>query len=326
MKQQLSDALQGTAGQLGSLIRVIADSNGITEEQAAAIGLLAELPERDSGLTRRLLAEEAFPMIISKVLRIRHGDIRGNRFVTPYLEGLVRVLSRITYLLENEPRIVVLAQEHNLTALFTDLLQTNGIDKVQIASAKALENLSQQSKHLTRIPEFPESGLCASIFSCFSKQPVVIGLCRIHRGHCSIKDSFCLLEGKAIEKLIACLDHNNESVVEAALAALCTLLDDGADIEQGVLVLCDVDGIRPILEVLQEYRTDVLRKHAVWAVERILRTEEIAYDISGDQNVVTALVEAFRHGDNRTKQVAERALKHVDKLPNFSAIYPKVGS
>ncbi|XP_020596725.1 U-box domain-containing protein 44-like [Phalaenopsis equestris] len=325
MGQELSDALQGTAGQLGSLIRVIAENNGITEEQAAAIGLLAELPERDSGLTRRLLAEDAFSMMISKILKIRHGDIRGNRFVTPFLEGLVRVLSRITYLLESESGIVGFAQEHNLSALFTDLLQTNGIDKVQMASAIALENLSQQSKNLTRIPEFPEPGICASIFPCFSKQTAVVGLCRIHRGHCSIKESFCLLEGKAVEKLIACLDHNNERVVEAALAALCTLLDDGVEIEQGVLVLCEADGIKPILEVLQENRTDVLRKRAVWAVERILRTEDIAYVISGDQNVGTALVEAFRHGDYRTRQIAERALKHVDKLPNFSAIYPKVG-
>ncbi|KAI0520309.1 hypothetical protein KFK09_007781 [Dendrobium nobile] len=325
MGQELSDALQGTAGQLGCLIRVISEDNGITEEQAAAIGLLAELPEGDSGLTRRLLAEEAFSIIISKVMKIRHGCIRGGRFVTPYLEGLVRVLSRFTFLLENETELIALAQEQNLAALFVDLLQTNGIDKVQMVSALALENLSKQSKHLTKVPEPPEPGFCASVFPCFSKQPVVTGLCQVHRGRCSIKESFCLLEGKAVEKLVACLDHNNEKVVEAALAALCTLLDDGVDIEQGVLVLCEAEGIKPILEVLLENRTDVLRQRAVWAVERILRTEDIAYEISGDQNVGTALVEAFRHGDYRTRQIAERALKHVDKLPNFSAIFPKVG-
>ncbi|KAK8945652.1 U-box domain-containing protein 44 [Platanthera guangdongensis] len=325
MGQELSDALQGTAGQLSSLIRVISENNGIIEEQAAAIGILAELPERDLALTRRLLAEETFPMIISKVLKIRHGDIRGNRFVTPYLDGLVRVLSQITYLLEVNSGVRVLAQEHNLASLFTDLLQTNGMDKVQMVSAMALEILSKQSKTLTKMPEFPKPGLCASIFPCFSKQPDVIGLCRIHRGCCSVKDSFCLLEGKAVEKLIACLDHNNEKVVEAALAALCTLLDDGLNIEQGVLVLCEAEGIRPILDVLLESKTDVLRRRAVWAVERILRTEDIALGISEDQNVGTALVEAFRHGDPQTRQIAERALKLVDKLPNFSAIYPKAG-
>ncbi|KAG0474856.1 hypothetical protein HPP92_014542 [Vanilla planifolia] len=326
MGQELSDALQGTAGQLGSLIRVISENNGVIEEQAAAIGLLAELPECDSGLTKRLLSEEAFPIIISRVLRIRNGEIRGGRFVTPYFEGLVRVLSRITYLAGNDARIIAFIQEHNLASVFTDLLQTNGIDKVQLASATALENLSKQSIHLTKLPELPKPGVCASIFSCFYREPDIIGVCRVHRGYCSMMETFCLLEGNAVEKLVACLDHNNEKVVEASLAALCTLLEDGVDIEKGVLVLFEAEGINTILDVLQQNKTDVLRQRAVWAVERILRIEEIACQISGDQNVSTALVDAFRHGDYRTRQIAERALKHVDKLPNFSAIYPKVGS
>lgn len=325
MAQDLSDALQGTAGQISCLIRVISENNWISEEQAAAIGLLAELPERDLGLTRRILAEDAFPMIISKIRKIRHGGIRGGRFASPYLEGLVRVLFRITFLLENETGIIVLAQQHNLAELFIDLLQTNGIDKVQMLSAMALRNLSQQSKYLTEVPELPDPTLCSSVFICFSKQLVVTGLCRVHHGHCSIKKTFCLLEGKAVEKLIACMDHDNEKVVEASLTALCTLLEDGVDIEQGVLILCEAEGIKPILEVLLENRTDVLMQQAVWAVERILRTEELAYEISRDQNVGSALVEAFRHGDFQTRQIAERALKHVDKLPNFSAVFTKVG-
>ncbi|KAG1362688.1 U-box domain-containing protein 44 [Cocos nucifera] len=325
MGQELADALHCTAGQLSSLIKVIAENNGISEEQAAAIGLLGDLPERDSGLTRRLLDEGAFDIIISKITRIRQGETRGIRFVTPFLEGLARVLSRLTYVLEDEPDIVALSREHNLAALFTNLLQMNGLDGVQTVSAMALENLSQQSKYLTRILVVPEQGFCCSIFPCLGKQPVVTGLCRVHHGICSVKESFCLLEGKAVEKLVACLDHTNEKVVEAALAALCTLLDDGVDIEQGVMVLCDAEGIKPILEILRENRTEILRQRAVWAVERILRTEDIAYEISGDQNVGTALVEAFRHGDYRTRQIAERALKHVDKLPNFSGIFPKMG-
>ncbi|XP_058098622.1 U-box domain-containing protein 44 [Magnolia sinica] len=325
MGQELADALRGTAGQLGSLIRVISEDNGITEEQAAAVGLLADLPERDSGFTRRLLDEGAFELIISRVVRIRQGETRGNRYVTPYLEGLVQVLARITFVLADEQDMVRLAREHSLAALFTDLLQATGLDKVQKVSANALENLSQESKHLTNLPEVPDPGFCGSIFPCFSQQPVITGLCRVHHGICSLKESFCLLEGRAVGRLVACLDHTNEKVVEAALAALCTLLDDGVDIEQGVMVLCEADGIKPILDVLLENRTVVLRQRAVWAVERILRNEEIAYDISGDQNVATQLVDAFRHGDYQTRQIAECALKHVDKIPNFSGIFQKMG-
>ncbi|KAJ0966765.1 hypothetical protein J5N97_023682 [Dioscorea zingiberensis] len=327
MGQELADALHGTAGagQLGSLIKVISENSGISEEQASAVGLLASLPERDFSLTRRLLDEGFFDVVISRMIGIRQGVTRGSRFSTPYLEGLVGILSRLTYILHDAPEIINLAREYNLAAVFTDLLQMSGLDKVKTLSAMALENLSEQSKHLTMVPEVVESGMCSSIFPCFSSQPIMTGLCRVHHGICSVKESFCLLECKAVDKLVACLDHTNEKVVESALAALCTLLEDGVDIEQGVLVLFEAEGIKPIFEILIENRSEILRQRSIWAVERILRTDEIADEVSGDQRVGTALVEAFRHADYRTKQIAERALKHVDKLPNFSSIFLKKG-
>jgi len=326
MGQELAEAFRGNFSQLSSLIRVIADNNGISEEQAPAAGLVADLPLQDSVLTRRLVEDGAFTTIISKVIMIRQGESRGGRFVNPFLEGLVRIVSRITFILEDDPDIIAVAREYNLTALFSDLLQMNGLDTVQIVSATALGNLSGQSKHLTKILPPPNAGLCFSIFPCLGQKSVATGVCRVHHGICSSKESFCLLEGKVVEKLVACLDHNNEKVVEASLTALSTLLDDGVDIDQGVMVLCDAEGVKPILDVLCENRTEALRQRAVWAVERILRTDEIAYEISGNQNVSTALVEAFRHGDFRTRQIAERALKHVDKLPNFSGIFSKIGA
>ncbi|OVA03294.1 Armadillo [Macleaya cordata] len=322
MGPELADALCGTAGQLGGLIKVISETDGIMEEQAAAVTMLADLPERDIGLTRQLLDEGAFEVFISRLVRFRQGETRGSRFMTPYLEGLVRVLSRLTFVLAEEPDAVAMARENNLAALFTDLLQVNGLDNVQMVSAMALENLSQESKRLTRLPELPKPGFCASIFPCISKPPGITGLCRLHHGTCSFKDTFCLLEGKAVGKLVTCLDHTNEKVVEAALAALCTLLDDDVDVEQGVNVLCEADAIKLILDVLVENRSEILRQRSVWAVERILRTEDIAYEVSGHPNVNTALVDAFRHGDFRTRQIAERALKHVDKIPNFSGVFP----
>ena len=325
MGQELADALRGSVGQLSSLIRVISENIGINEEQSAAVGLLADLPERDLGLTRQMQDEGAFQMIISRVVRIQRGETRGSRFVTPFLEGLVRVLARVTFVLADEPTCIALCREHGLAALFIELLQANGLENVQLVAATALENLSLESKNLTKLPELPEPGFCAAIFPCFSKPPVITGLCRLHRGTCSLKESFCLLEGQAVEKLVALLDHTNEKVVEAAFAALSTLLEDGVDIEQGVMVLCEAEGIKPILDVLLEKRTDNLRRRAVWAVERILRTDDIAYEVSGDPNVSTALVDAFQHGDYRTRQIAEHALKHVDKIPNFSGIFPNRG-
>ncbi|KAK6160840.1 hypothetical protein DH2020_004221 [Rehmannia glutinosa] len=307
MGQELADCLRGTSGQLGSLIRVVSENIGITEEQAAAVGLLADLPERDAGLTRLMLDEGAFQLFISRIIRIRQGETRGSRFMTPYLEGLVKVLARITFAL-SEPSGAArgLCRDHNLASLFIDLLQANGLDNVQMVSAMALENLSQESKNLTKLPEFPAPGFCASIFPCLSKPSIITGLCKVHRGTCSLKETFCLLEGQAVDKLVALLDHTNDKVVEASLAALSTLLDDGVDIEEGIHVLLDAEGIKPILDLLLEKRTDSLRRRAVWSVERLLRNDEIAYEVSGDPNISTALVDAFQHGDYRTRQIAER--------------------
>lgn len=322
LSQEIADALRGSVGQLGSLFRIIAENTGITEEQAAAVGLLADLPERDLGLSRQMLDEEAFELVYFRVVRLRQGETRGSRFLTPFLEGLVQILSRITFILADEPDALAFCRNNNLAALFIDLLQANGLDNVQMVSAMALENLSLESKTLTQLPMVPEPGFCASIFPCFSNQPVLIGLCPLHRGTCSLRESFCLLDGQAVTRLVALLDHTSEKVVEAALAALSTLLDDGVDVEQGVNILRDADGIQPIFNVLLENRTENLMRRAVWIVERLLRTENIAIEFSNNPNVSTALVDAFQHGDYQTRQIAERALRHVDKLPNFSNIFP----
>ncbi|CAH9084659.1 unnamed protein product [Cuscuta europaea] len=325
MGEELAGCLSGTSGQLGSLIKVISENTfGITEEQAAAVCLLADLPERDIGLTRQMLDEKFFQLVISRVDGIRHGERSGGRFVTPFLEGLVKVLSRITFVLSNEPDALAVCRDYNVASLLIELLKTNGLDNVQMVSAMALENLSQESKNLTKLPELPKPGFCISILPCLGSPHVITGLCKVHRGTCSLKETFCLLEGQGVEKLVALLDHTNEKVVEASLAALSTLLDDGVDIEQGVQVLCDAEGIRPILDVLLEKRTENLRRRAVWAVERLLRTDDIAYEVSGDPNLSTALVDAFQNADYPTKQIAERALRHVDKIPNFSGVFPNM--
>ncbi|GMH20505.1 hypothetical protein Nepgr_022346 [Nepenthes gracilis] len=324
MSQELADALRGTVGQLGSLIKIILENIGITEEQAVAVGLLADLPELDLGLTRQMLDEGAFPLIIFRVKGIKQGVMKGNRFMTPYLEGLVRVLARVTYILPELPEAVALCHEHDVALLFTDLLQTNGLDNVQIVSSWALVNLSRESKKLTRVPKLPPPPFFTSIFSCFSKGPDMTGLCPVHGGHCSLRETFCLHEGQAVENLVALLDHTNEKAVEASLAALSTLLEDGVNIEQGVLALTKAEGIRHIFGVLVANQNENLRRRAVWAVERLLRTQGIAIDAAKDANVGTALVDAFQHGDYHTRQIAECALKHIDKIPNFSGIFPNV--
>nr|CAD1830643.1 unnamed protein product [Ananas comosus var. bracteatus] len=271
-------------------------SAGVLSNLVASGADLEAVPLDDGDQT--LLSEDVVHNLLHLISNTGQRSSAGffkscNRYIGPFQEGLVRVLSRLTYCLA-ESEHIAFAKEYDLATVFAGLIEANGSDKVIIASAFALENLSQESKYLTAKPEPPK----CTLLSCFSKPPSVSGLCRIHRGFCTAKESFCLSESRAVEKLIACLDHTNEKVVEAALAALCTLLDDTVDTN----------------------RTEIIQKRAVWAVERFLRIDDIAREVSGNQSVGSALVEAYRNGDYRTRQIAERALKHIERLPDFSAI------
>uniref|UniRef100_A0A0D9VX27 RING-type E3 ubiquitin transferase n=1 Tax=Leersia perrieri TaxID=77586 RepID=A0A0D9VX27_9ORYZ len=330
MGVELADALGGS---LGSLLRAISSDGGsvVTEEQSAAVGLLGDLPEGDTSLTRQLFDLGAFRALAPKLAELRRGTIRGgNRYVTPLTEGVVKVMYRLTCALDEDPDYIEFAREAALAPLFVELLHTNGLDTVQLYSAMALEKLSQQSSRLTVVPP-PPSPPTGHVCACFGRKPAAasssarpVGICRVHGGFCSLRDTFCLAQEdgcKAVERLVACLDHLDGKVVEAALAALSTLVSDGVDAREGVVVIGEADGLRPVVDILVESRTEALQRRAVWAVERILRVEEIAGEVAADQTVASALVEAYRNGDPRTRQTAERALRHLDRIPNFSAAF-----
>ncbi|KAL5209019.1 hypothetical protein ABZP36_004642 [Zizania latifolia] len=331
MGAELADALGGS---LSSLLRAISSDGGggVTEEQAAALGLLGDLPEGDNSLTRQLFDLGAFRTLAPKLSELRRGTIRGgNRYMTPLTEGVVKVMYRATCALEEGPEYIEFAREAGLAPLFVALLRTNGLDTVQLYSAMALEKLSLQSRHLTAVPP-PQPPPSPSWLgcACFGRKPASAsaaasaGVCRVHGGFCSLRETFCLAQpdgNKAVERLVACLDHLDGRVVEAALAALSTLVCDGVDAREGVVVLGEADGLKPVVDILVESRTEALQRRAVWAVERILRVEEIAREVAADQTVASALVEAYRNGDPRTRQTAERALRHLDRIPNFSAAF-----
>ncbi|TKW34521.1 hypothetical protein SEVIR_2G311900v4 [Setaria viridis] len=322
MDREIAQVFRASPTLLGCLVEVAFLNDGNTDEQHAALQILANLPKRDKNLTRELMEQGAFKIVARKVLSICRREAGSDIYDNILVEGLVKVLARITYVLRDEPRCISLAREYNLAALFTSLLRFNGLEEVQLVSAKALMNLSLESKYLTSTLKFDEPEQKSKL-ALFGRKPPSFQFCRVHSGVCSIRDSFCILEGKTVERLVHCLNHGNKKVVEAALAALCTLLEDEVEIAEGVLVLHRANGIAPIFDILKENPTGSLQHWVTWAVERILRAEEIAKDASTDRSLGSALVHAFQHGDSRTLRIAEAALKHIEKLPIFSQIIDK---
>lgn len=324
LNEELTDILCQSTGQLGSLVQEMSETGFLTEEHVATIRLLGGLSQSGSSLTSHLAEWGAFEILASQVARIRQGEVSFNRYAATALEGLVKILSRITFALQENPKNIQLAISLNLTCLFADLLGIIGNDGVLIASATALGNLSKESKNLSKPPQQPAPSKLGIMRFSRKQANVVTKPCQVHRGLCSAKDTFCLIECKAVEKLVSCLDHNNRDVTEAALGALCTLLEDGVDSGEGVWKLYEAGGVDLIFDVLIQDENKALQKKAVWAVERILRIEDMARQAAGcHASVGIALGRAFQLGDSYTREVARKALEHIKRLPVFSDIYQK---
>lgn len=241
MNQELADGLRVTTRQLGTLIKLLA-SDSPMEEQAVAAGLLANLPMRDIHLTRAMLDEGAPNLLIKRLDDLKRGVVRvGDRkHIAPFQTGIVGILARFTCALD-DPRFLDLAINSSFVELFTSLLQTGGSDELQISAALSLENLSVKSKQLSEFPEVPQG---RGMWMCFFQKPApVVGLCPVHSGVCSAKETFCLLKANALLPLVSCLDHRNPSVVEAAIGALSTLLMDTVDIERGSQVNISIESL-----------------------------------------------------------------------------------
>ena len=234
MNQELADGLRVTTRQLGTLIKLLA-SDSPMEEQAVAAGLLANLPMRDIQLTRAMLEEGAPVLLIKRLDDLKRGVVRvGDRkHIAPFQTGIVGILARFTCAVDDS-RFLDLAIHNSFVELFTSLLQTTGSDELQISAALSLENLSVKSKQLSEFPEMPqERGMWSFCLASFQKPAPVLGLCPVHSGVCSSRETFCLLKANALLPLVSCLDHRNPGVVEAAIGALSTLLMDTVDIERG---------------------------------------------------------------------------------------------
>ncbi|KAJ4972540.1 hypothetical protein NE237_005714 [Protea cynaroides] len=323
MGHTLADRLCKTRGQPENLIKNSSERNRITEKHAVSVNFLAKLPHQDLTLNLALFHKDTVPIILQTINEIQSG-VRMGKFSNSYLEGLVGVLVRFTTTV-CDPQILSLARDHNLTSVFTELLMTRSSDEVQRLSAIGLENLSAESINLSKPP--PASSNKGRNLAKIHKLllfPSLKGkrlqVCFVHKGVCSSQTTFCLFEAKAVERLLTCLDHENVAVIEAALSAVCTLLNDKVEVGNSVRILSGMDAIKHVLKVLREHRQEGVRQKSLWVIEKFLTKGEDSYvsEISKDRSLSSTLVSALHHGDIKTRRMAEKILKCLNKVPDFS--------
>ncbi|KAE8719241.1 putative U-box domain-containing protein 42 [Hibiscus syriacus] len=298
------------------------------EKQAVSARFLANLPQQNLTLNLALLHKNVVPMILQKIILIQRRGIRTSRHANVYLEGLVGILVRFTTTLY-EPQILLLAKVHKLTSVFTELLMKTSSDEVQRLSATGLEKLSLESINLSQPPNIKKTKstklfrLPKLLSFSSSKRIKIPLLCPVHRGVCSSETTFCLIDAKAVNRLLACLDHENGEVVEASMAAICTLLDDNVDVDKSLSLLNELDAIRHILNAVKEHRREGLWQKSFWMIEKFLEKggNKSASDISQDRSLPASLVSAFHHGNGSTRQMAENILRRLNRIPSSSTSY-----
>ncbi|KAK4357954.1 hypothetical protein RND71_023564 [Anisodus tanguticus] len=121
----------------------------------------------------------------------------------------------------------------------------------------------------------------------------------------------------AIERLLSCLHHDN---VEAALSAISTLLDNKVDVDKSVKLLIEMQTIQHVLNVVKEHReNNVLWHKSFWLIEKFLSRggDKSVSDISQARLFPASVVTAFHHGDVCTRQMADKILMHLNKMPHF---------
>ncbi|EEF47675.1 hypothetical protein RCOM_1466330 [Ricinus communis] len=108
-------------------------------------------------------------------------------------------------------------------------------------------------------------------------------------------------------------------VVEAALSAICTLLDDKVDVDNCVSMLRQANALQHVLNVVKENREEGLWHKSIWFVEKFLMTgdDKSASNISQDRLLPANLISAFHHGNGSTRQMAEKILRFFNKLPSY---------
>ncbi|RWW26338.1 hypothetical protein BHE74_00033357 [Ensete ventricosum] len=318
----IAEGLCKTQGQPEGLIKSY-DIDQITKKHAISVNLIAKLPHKNLTLNLSLLRQGTVPAIISRMQGILRGESRTTRYTRCYLEGLVGVLVRLTATLFDQ-EILQMARGQNLTSVFTELLvRTAGSDEVQRLAAAGLENLSSQSVHLSRPPEVRNPSRRRFLSKSFSsssqeaKKSQRVQLCPVHKGACSSSTTFCLLESGAVERLLSCLEQKNPEVVEAALSAVSTLLDERVDVEESVRVLGEGDALSFVLGALREHREEGVRHKCFLVIERFLMGggDGIVGEISNDRMVCAALVTAVHKGSGSSKKMAENILRYLNNLP-----------
>lgn len=272
------------------------DSKG--DVQAATAGILANLPVSDSKLTAALIEFEALPAII-KVMKSGTSDAK---------ENAVGALLRFT-----DPSSV--GTQHTVVQLgaypiLVNLLHS-GTMLAKTKAAFAIGNLSLSSPHLSVAPVV--NG-CLCFMS--AKPPV----CRVHRGPCDVKTTFCLLKADALSALVNLLQEREGNIAGAAIHALATLVSDDDILSKGANVLHEEKAIDPVIEILSRGTTET-KEEAVRLLEKLFNIREIVEAYASKARIHLVDLATQTHWGGSLRKKAANVLAQLEVTQEISSYF-----
>ncbi|KAK7323359.1 hypothetical protein VNO77_26830 [Canavalia gladiata] len=279
----------------------IVSSSALESEKAAAVGILSNLPASDKKVTDILKRANLLPILIS----IMYSATGSNSSTTNSLsESIASVIIRFTN--SSDKKLQLLSAEHGVIPLLVKLLSSSS----PITKSRAAISLAQLSQSSLSLRKSRKSRwLCVP--------PSVNAYCEVHDGYCFVNSTFCLVKAGAVSPLIELLEDSEREVVEAALYALSTLLQDEIW-EGGVNSIAKLSGVQVIIKSL-EVEDAKVQERALWMLERIFRIAENRVKYGESAQVV--LIDLAQKSDSRLKSTVAKILAELELLQAQSSYF-----
>ncbi|RDX75713.1 U-box domain-containing protein 43, partial [Mucuna pruriens] len=299
LTDELTEHLDET--HLINIVTIVSTSTS-ESEKAAAVGILSNLPASNKKVTDILKRANLLPILIS----IMYSSTGSNSSTTSSFleESTASVIIRFTN--SSDKKLQLLSAEHRVIPLLVKLL-SSGSPITKSRAAISLAQLSQNSLSLRKSRK--SRWLCVP--------PSVNAYCEVHDGYCFVNSTFCLVKAGAVSPLIQLLEDTEREVVESALYALSTLLQDEIW-EGGVNSIAKLSGVQAIVKSLQVGDAKVQEK-AIWMLERIFKIAE--YRVKYGESAQVVLIDLAQKSDSRLKSTVAKVLAELELLQSQSSYF-----
>ncbi|XP_022764813.1 U-box domain-containing protein 44-like [Durio zibethinus] len=284
-----------------NIIVNIISSTSLESDQAAAVGILSNIPISNNKVTEVLKKANLLPILISTMTSSPSTLTSTWHWLA---EGVAGILIRFT--IPSDKRLQLLAAQNEVIPLLVKLLSSGSL----VAKCRAATSLAQLSQNSLSLRKSKKS-------SWFCVPPSTTAFCEVHDGYCFVKNTFCLVKAGAIPSLIQILEGKDREADEAVLNAIATLLQDEIW-ESGSNFIAKKSGVGAIIKIL-ESTTVKAQEKALWILERIFKVEE--HRVKYGESAQVVLIDLAQNGDPRLKSSTAKLLAQLELLQEQSSYF-----